>query len=204
MDMRKNVEAVKLDDIPLTDAHATQLDTALSLVVSATNATGEPTVIDLPVQENISTDPITFMTTDATKVRLMFDIVPTYAGSNDRVVGRGVALLGSVKPSLGSKRITLQGDVSVPIMSATTLEIIGSVNFNFLIITPFSHPNMSITENHMYWKSMTSTMVIGHRGEFGFGFLPFCALLTSVKVWVRTWLLASHCSWARTRFRYGP
>ncbi|TKA69425.1 hypothetical protein B0A49_04766 [Cryomyces minteri] len=164
MDMRKDIVAVKLDNIPLADAHATQLDTALSVVVSASGATGEPTVIDLPVQENISTDPISFTTMDATKVKLLFDIVPTYAGSNDRIVGRGVALLSSIKPSIGSKRITLQGDVSVPIVAANTLEVIGSVNFNFLIITPFSHPNMTITENHTYWKQMTSTRIIGHRG----------------------------------------
>ncbi|KAF2461185.1 Glycerophosphoryl diester phosphodiesterase family-domain-containing protein [Lineolata rhizophorae] len=164
MDQRKNVQTVKLDDIPLADAHATQLDTALSVVVSASGASGEATVIDLPVQENISTDPITFMTKDAGKVKLLFDIVPTYAGANDRIVGRGVALLSSVKPSVGSKRISLQGDVSVPIMAANTLDVIGSVNFNFLVITPFQHPNMSITEQHTYWKSITSTMVIGHRG----------------------------------------
>ncbi|KAF2471964.1 GDPD-domain-containing protein [Lindgomyces ingoldianus] len=164
MDTRKDVPAVKLDDIPLADAHATQLDTALSVVVSASGATGEPTVIDLPVQENICTEPITFMTTDATKVKLLFDIVPTYAGSKDRIVGRGVALLSSIKPTIGSKRITLQGDVKVPIIAATTLDVIGSVNFNFLIITPFTHPNMSITEQHTYWKKMSSTQIIGHRG----------------------------------------
>ncbi|KAF2496339.1 GDPD-domain-containing protein [Lophium mytilinum] len=164
MDIRKNVAAVQLDNIPLSDAHSTQLDTALSVVVSATGASGEPTIIDLPVQENICTDPITFMTTNAAGVKLLFDIVPTYAGSKDRIVGRAVALLSSIKPSIGSNRITLQGDVKVPIIAAATLEVIGSVNFNFLIITPFTHPNMSITEQHTYWKSMTSTMVIGHRG----------------------------------------
>lgn len=164
MDTRKDIPAVKLDDIPMADAHATQLDTALSVVVSATGAAGEPTIIDLPVQENISTEPITFMTTDATKVKLLFDIVPTYAGSKDQIVGRAVALLSSIKPSVGSRRITLQGDVKVPIVAATTLDVIGSVNFNFLIITPFSHPNMAISEDHTYWKKMASTMVIGHRG----------------------------------------
>src|SRR5690606_3656520 len=81
-----------------------------------------------------------------------------------QMVGRGVALLSSIKPSVGSQRITLQGDVKVPIMAATTLDVIGSVNFNFLIITPFSHPNMIVTEDHTYWKKMASTMVIGHRG----------------------------------------
>ncbi|KAK7547255.1 Glycerophosphoryl diester phosphodiesterase family-domain-containing protein [Phyllosticta citricarpa] len=166
MDVRKHIEPVKLDDIPITEAHATQLDTALSVVVSAHGANGEPTVIDLPVQENISTDPITFNTKDVAKVKLLFDIVPTYAGSKERVVGRAVALLSSIKPNVGSNRMTLKGDVSVPIVAANTLDVIGSVNFNFLIITPFSHPNLSITENHTYWKSMaaTSTMVIGHRG----------------------------------------
>jgi glycerophosphodiester phosphodiesterase len=164
MDIRKDIPAVKLEDIPLADAHATQLDTALSVVVSASGADGEPTVIDLPVQDNIATEPITFKTTDVSKVKVLFDIVPTYAGSNDRVVGRGVALLSTIKTSIGSKRISLQGDMKVPIVAASTLDVIGAVNFNFLIITPFQHPSMSVTEQHTYWKKMASTMVIGHRG----------------------------------------
>ena len=173
MDMRKAIEAVKLDRIPFADAHHTQLDTALSVVVSATGANGEPSIVDLPVQDNISTDPIVFTAIDATKVKLLFDIVPTYAGSKDKIVARGVALLSSIKPFIGSKRITLQGDVTVPIVAAHNLDVIGSVNFNFLVITPFQHPNMSITENQTYWKSMTSTMVIGHRGN-GSIILAFC------------------------------
>ncbi|KAF2638123.1 glycerophosphodiester phosphodiesterase GDE1 [Massarina eburnea CBS 473.64] len=162
---KKPISAVTLDAIPWADAHATQLDAALSIVVRATGATGEPEVVDLPVNENISTEPIAFMTTDISKVKLMFDIVPTYAGSHVQPVGRAVALLSTIKTKIGSKRIPLQGDVKVPIVAASTLDVIGSVNFNFLVITPFKHPNLSITEHHTYWKKMTSsTMVIGHRG----------------------------------------
>lgn len=201
MDMRKSIEPVHLDRIPLANAHSTQLDTALSVVVSASEASGEPSIIDLPVHENVNTDPIVFMAMDATKVKLLFDIVPTYAGTNDQIVGRGVALLSSIKPSIGSKRITLQGDVSVPIIAAATLDVIGSVNFNFLIITPFKHPNMTITENQTYWKSMTSTMVIGHRGDLVLGFLFWGALLIYPKVWARTWLPESRCSLAKIPFR---
>jgi glycerophosphodiester phosphodiesterase len=164
MDTRKTVSAVNLDRIPLANAHSTQLDTALSIVVSAAGAKGEPEIIDLPVQDNISTEPIVFLAPDATKVKLLFDLVPTYAGSRERVFGRGVALLSSIKPSVGSKRITLQGDTTVPIIAANTLEVIGTVVFNFLVITPFKHPRMSISEQQTYWKSMASTMVIGHRG----------------------------------------
>ncbi|KAI2632696.1 glycerophosphodiester phosphodiesterase GDE1 [Hypomontagnella submonticulosa] len=163
MDMRKNIEPVKLDRVPLTSAHTNQLDTALSIVVSAQGAQGEPTVIDLPIQENISTEPILFTTTDASNVRLLFDIVPTYSGNEKNKVGRAVALLSSVRPSIGAKRMNLQGDVCVPIMGAN-LEVIGAVNFNFLIITPFSHPNMEINSQQTYWKKLSSTMVFGHRG----------------------------------------
>ena len=201
MDMRKSTEPVHLDRIPLANAHSTQLDTALSVVVSASEASGEPSIIDLPVHENVNTDPIVFMAMDATKVKLLFDIVPTYAGTNEQIVGRGVALLSSIKPNIGSKRITLQGDVSVPIIAAATLEVIGSVNFNFLIITPFRHPNMTITENQTYWKSMSSTMLIGHRGDLVLGFLFWGALLIYAKVWARMWLLESRCSLAKILFR---
>ncbi|QSZ36134.1 hypothetical protein DSL72_007259 [Monilinia vaccinii-corymbosi] len=164
MDMRKNIPAVKLENIPFSEAHSTQLDTALSVVISAKGATGEPTTIDLPIQDNISTDPIVFTTPDASKVKLYFDIVPTYAGSEKHKIGRGMAMLSSIRPTIGLKRMNLQGDVTVPIISKDTMEDIGTVNFNFLVITPFSHPEMGVTAQQTYWKELSSTMVIGHRG----------------------------------------
>ncbi|KAI9870971.1 MAG: Glycerophosphocholine phosphodiesterase, partial [Watsoniomyces obsoletus] len=143
MDARKNVKAVNLDRIPLVNAHSTQLDTALSIVVSAKGAEGEAEVIDLPVHDNISTEPIVFHTAAPGKTKILFDLVPTYAGTRDKVVGRGVALLSSITTSLGSKKMPLKGDLTVPIVSSGDLDVIGSVTFNFLIITPFKHPNMS-------------------------------------------------------------
>jgi glycerophosphodiester phosphodiesterase len=166
MDMRKPAAAVSLDRIPIASAHSTQLDTALSIVISASGAHGEPEIIDLPIQDSVSTEPITFYAADPTKVKLLFDLIPTYAGSKDQVVGRGVALLSSIKPSVGSHRISLKGDSTVPIVAASTLEVIGSLTFNFLIVTPFSHPKMSIKGDKTYWKSVTAPMVIGHRGDY--------------------------------------
>ncbi|KEY66954.1 hypothetical protein S7711_05074 [Stachybotrys chartarum IBT 7711] len=163
MDMRKHLEAVTLDHVPLNAAHSTLLDTALSIVISADGAQGEPTIIDLPVQENISTEPIVFTTKDATKVKLLFDLVPTYSGNERNKIGRAAALLSSVKPTIGTRRMNLQGDVCVPIISSS-FDIIGSVNFNFSVITPFHHPNMEITSRQTYWKKLASTMLIGHRG----------------------------------------
>ncbi|KFY43651.1 hypothetical protein V495_03865 [Pseudogymnoascus sp. VKM F-4514 (FW-929)] len=164
MDMRKTNDAVNLEKIPIAEAHSTQLDTALSILVSAVGAEGDQTTIDLPVQENIATEPFTFLTNDPSKVKLMFDLVPTYSGNQKNKLGRAVALLSSIRSTVGSKRANLAGDLSVPIVAADTLEVLGTVNFNFLIITPFSHPNMEITETQTYWKSLQNPMVIGHRG----------------------------------------
>ncbi|KAI2622609.1 Glycerophosphoryl diester phosphodiesterase family-domain-containing protein [Xylaria nigripes] len=163
MDMRKNVEPVKLDRVPLTEAHTNELDTALSVVISAQGAHGDPTTIDLPVHDNISTEPILFYTPDASQVKMFFDIVPTYSGDEKKKIGRAVALLSSVRPNLGSSRMNLQGDVCVPIMGSN-LEVIGAVNFNFLVITPFAHPSMEINSQRTYWKKLAPTMLIGHRG----------------------------------------
>ena len=168
VDTRKTRPAVKLEKIPLSHAHSTQLDTALSLVVSARNATGEPTIIDLPVQHTLSTDdPIVFETADMNNVHLLFDIVPTYSGRHDHKVGRAVALLSTVKQSLGRSRVSLQGGVQVPILSANAdAEVIGTIDFEFMVITPFVHEGIGVAADKTYWKSVTGPRVIGHRGEF--------------------------------------
>ena len=171
MDMRKSGQAVNLDHIPMTNASSTQLDTALSIVISAKGAEGEPEIIDLPIQDNVATEPIVFHAVDPSKVKILFDLIPTYAGNHEKIVGRGVALLSSIKANIGAKRMPLQGDLSVPIMAAGNLEVIGSVTFNFLVVTPFSHPKMSVSQESTYWKKIAQTMVIGHRG-MGKNFAP--------------------------------
>lgn len=163
LDEGKDLAPISLENISINDAHATQLDTALSLVVSAQGASGEPTIIDLPIQEEISTSPMTFMTKDIGRVKLMFDLVPTYSGATDKRIARAVALLSSIKPGVGNNRSSLQTDLSVPLLAGPDFDIIGSINFNFLVITPFKHPQLDISEEKTYWTK-SSTMVIGHRG----------------------------------------
>ncbi|KAI5804158.1 glycerophosphocholine phosphodiesterase-like protein Gde1 [Peziza echinospora] len=165
VDTRKAQPAVRLEKIPLSHAHTTQLDTALSLVVSARNAKGETTIIDLPVHHNLSDDPIVFETSDINNVHLLFDIVPTYSGRPDQKIGRAVALLSTIKQSLGRSRVSLQGGVQVPILSANAdADVIGTIDFEFMVITPFEHEGIGIAADKTYWKSMAGPKVIGHRG----------------------------------------
>lgn len=162
-DVRKNVSPVQLDQVPLANVHSTQLDTALSLVVSASGASGDANIIDLPTEQE-SNEPIVFLTDDVSKAKLFFDIVPTYSGNDRHILGRAVAMLDSVRSAIGPSRSSLEQNVSIPILQINTLDVIGMVRFEFLIVLPFEHPKMAVHKSLTYWKSFTTTRVIGHRG----------------------------------------
>jgi glycerophosphodiester phosphodiesterase len=165
-DVRKPTFAtpVSFDKVPLTKAIPTHLDAALSLVVTAKGAEGDPYVFDLPFHEMQATDSLVFYATDPEKVQLLFDIVPTYAGNKDKIVGRAIALLSSVRTNVGRGRSSLHGGVTLPIIEGASLNVIGTISFEFIAVTPFEHPNMNIGPNSTYWKSLITTRVIGHRG----------------------------------------
>jgi glycerophosphodiester phosphodiesterase len=164
-DMRRVDNPVHLDRVPYSRAHSTQLDTALSLVVSAQNCTGEATSIDLPIPDyGLSTEPLSFCTDNIENARIYFDIVPTYSANRMKVLGRAVAMLSSLSSMLGPKKRSLHETVTLPIIESETLEVLGTVKFGFLIVTPFDHPNMGIEKSATYWKSLITTRVIGHRG----------------------------------------
>ena len=165
-DVRKSISVtpITLDTLPLTKAIPTHLDAALSLVVTAKGAEGEPYIFDLPFHDSQATESLVFYTSNPEKVQLLFDIVPTYAGNREKIVGRAVALLSSVRTNVGRGRSSLQGGVTLPIVEGTSLHVIGTISFEFTTITPFQHPNMSIGPNTTYWKSLITSRVIGHRG----------------------------------------
>lgn len=163
-DSRRQSSPVQLDKVPIAEAGTTRLDTALSLVVSARHAEGDATTFDLPLGDSPTTDPMLFTCVDPEKTQLLFDIVPTYAASGTKVLGRAVALLSTIKTKVGSQRASLWGAVTVPIMEADNLGVIGTLEFEFSIVTPFSHSQMIIEKESTYWKSLMTTRVIGHRG----------------------------------------
>ncbi|CAN6613069.1 glycerophosphocholine phosphodiesterase Gde1p [Trichomonascus vanleenenianus] len=165
-DRRETDGVLKLDRVPYSKAHSTQLNTALSLVVSATNCLDEPSIVDLPLSESQATEPISFYI-DVDKlddVRLYFDIVPTYSGNRKKIIGRAVAMLKNIYTSIGKQMRSLHRTLTVPIVESETLDVLGSISFGFMVVTPFEHPNMGIEKSSTYWKSLITTRVIGHRG----------------------------------------
>ncbi|CAI2163526.1 15600_t:CDS:10 [Funneliformis geosporum] len=156
-DTRKNNVPVELYNTSIS----MMPPTLISLVVSAKNATGEPAIMDLPVNKTVI-DPIMFYSSNIDEVILTFDIVPAF-GTKKQSIGRACALLSSVKTSSGSQHSSLMGYVTVPILGMGTLEVIGRVIFEFLIVKPFKNENLAVGNKHTYRRSFT-TKVIGHRG----------------------------------------
>lgn len=208
-DTRNTKPSVSLNNVPVSKVSSTELDTALSLIVSCSDDLAEtPIILDLPLDANL--DSINFKVPfkcDGSHV-VFFDIVPTYGsvplrhadntsfnnedkkfypnhgnsylydsqssisshGSNpkdqksSKILGRAVALLGKTSASVGINRRSLNDMVTIPIIANESLDILGTLTFEYMMVTPFDHPKMSLGRTETYWKSLVSTRVIGHRG----------------------------------------
>lgn len=163
-DRREDGKVLDLARVPYSKAHSTQLDTALSLVVSGEKCEGDPFIYDLPLSDGQPTEPIAFYVNpeDLDDVRLYFDLVPTYSGR--KKLGRAVALLKNIYTPLGKQKRSLHQTLTAPIIECETLDVLGHIKFGFLIVTPFEHAQMGIEKSSTYWKSLITTRVIGHRG----------------------------------------
>ncbi|SCU94647.1 LANO_0E07514g1_1 [Lachancea nothofagi CBS 11611] len=199
---KDNSAAVSFNKVPLSKVSSTELDTALSLVITCPDdLNSSPAVLDLPLDDNLESVHFTVPFKEDSSHMLYFDIVPTYGyhamkiinsshdlnpnsssesvhdnisqGLNDsrqtgarhsKILGRAVALLDRGTMSVGPKRISLSEARTIPIIESETLEILGTVKYETIIVKPFVHPNVSLGRGETYWKSLVSTRVIGHRG----------------------------------------
>lgn len=178
-DLRKPIE---LNTISMSQTFFTELDTALSLVITCQDLANHkyvevPVVIDLPLedQHGSATDPISFKLSENVlpkDVAITFDIVPTYqfptalkpGSAKAKVLGRGVVMLRDVYTPVGKNMRLLHNAASVPILEQDSLEVLGTLQFEYTCVTPFVHPQLSISRSDTYWKQLVSTRVIGHRG----------------------------------------
>ncbi|KAI9024269.1 Glycerophosphoryl diester phosphodiesterase family-domain-containing protein [Phycomyces nitens] len=151
-------------------------DKRLSIAVSATNATGEFPILDLPTSNQhhlLHPDPIVLFTSRPEDVVLRFDVIETF-GSNpsNSILARGTSVLtgdslySKTKAFKGSAggNTSLRGQQTVPLVHSQSLEYAGSLGFEYFVVTPFSHPKMTVGDRYTYYKSV-DTKVIGHRGS---------------------------------------
>ncbi|KAI8986544.1 Glycerophosphoryl diester phosphodiesterase family-domain-containing protein [Pilobolus umbonatus] len=146
----------------------------LSLSISATNATGEFPIIDLPVDQNVAfhPEPVVLFTTKVEDVTVRFDLIETFESSRQsQVLARGTSILTGdsiFSKSKGFKgptdKASLRGHQTVPLVQSKDLDCIGTLGFEYFVVTPFIHKNMKIGDRYTYYKSV-DTQVIGHRGS---------------------------------------
>lgn len=124
-------------------------------------------IIHLPPLEDLTNHPIIFETTDPRGAQIMFKIVRlrSFTGGTPEVIGSGVAILSSLRERLAPKHESLVRDHTIPIIAKDTLSVLGSVTFNFLIITPFTHVEAPLVATHGFWRDDRRTEVVGHRGS---------------------------------------
>ncbi|KAL6451682.1 GDE1 Glycerophosphocholine phosphodiesterase GDE1 [Candida maltosa Xu316] len=172
-DLRDDNPPIELNKVSLAKSFATELDTALSLSITCRNKlTNEPieppVIVDLPLEDfhGSATDPISFKLSNnllLDNVIITFDLIPTYQ-IEKKIVGRAIAILNTAYTKVGPNLRSLHNNISVPIIEATNLDILGLIRFEYLQVLPFSHESMTIGRSDTYWKQLVSTRVIGHRG----------------------------------------
>jgi glycerophosphoryl diester phosphodiesterase/ankyrin repeat protein len=176
-DLRDITPAIELYKIPLSKIHSTELDSALSIVISPSNIPDQPSYpLALPLDDNhgSSTDPITFHLNgqDPLDTLIYFDIIPTFdvemsdsKHKSKKVLGRAVAILKNMYTSVGPNKRSLFNCVKIPILEVNTLEVLGTIKFEILIVKSFEENGKIPADADIYWKSLVRPRLIGHRGN---------------------------------------
>lgn len=185
-DVRNNQKSINLIESISPVNPFSELDSALSLVISCEQDPKKNSItMDLPLDDAVETIKFKVPITENSEYTLRFDIVRTYdenvsqldkkfeniqnnsddiESNNQSIVGRGVAIVAKSYASVGINKRLLDDRVKIPIMCQQTLQILGELRFEYMIVTPFYHPTMKNGLEETYWKKLVSTRVIGHRG----------------------------------------
>ena len=133
-------------------------------------------IVQLPVMEDLSNDPLCFTTPEPESLNLIFNIYPANASTEnkDSLIGSAIAMIGKLKQGLGSKRESLVRNFTIPILKEDTLAYIGSVTFYFLVVAPYPHLRAEPHDRQEFKLGNNGEpTVIGHRGAiYGFDNLP--------------------------------
>ncbi len=140
-------------------------DISLSVKISAIGASGSTSLIHLPILNDTTNYPYLFTTTDLDKVKLVFSLFKSNLDTQDgEHIGGAVALLAELKSGLGPDRESFIRNYTIPILDIGSLEPIGVITFDFLVVKPFLNPNDRPIAPHEFWNRAARTQIIGHRG----------------------------------------
>lgn len=167
LNLYKKTPAVHLIPELFHDPSALYPESWFSLGISAIYATGPNSIIQLPVLEDATNMPLIFTTEDMSKAKLVFELyrADSKAPNGLKLIGSGIALLGSLGQGLGKTRSSLNIDYTIPILSKESLKFIGELTFTFIVSTPIVLQDTPPIVTEELWHENGPTKVVGHRGE---------------------------------------
>ncbi|PVH72793.1 hypothetical protein DL98DRAFT_595678 [Cadophora sp. DSE1049] len=130
--------------------HSPYPETGFSIEVDAIGATGAAHMVQLPQLYDANNHPI-HKECPQTEGRL-------------KHIGTAVALLDSLKGGLDATRESLVRSYTVPIIEKDSMDFIGTVVFDFLLVKPFPSTSLSVPMSQDILKGGGITKVVGHRG----------------------------------------
>lgn len=140
---------------------------SFSVEISALGATGL-SEIKLPILNDTTNELCVLLSHDPSAAKIISRIFEERMDSAGKgvLISTAIALLRHLKECLGSKLESLVEDYTLPILEKDSIEFIGTVTFDCLIVTPYPHPHADATliEPHEIWNPNGPTQVVGHRG----------------------------------------
>ncbi|KAI1279211.1 Glycerophosphoryl diester phosphodiesterase family-domain-containing protein [Xylaria sp. FL0933] len=130
------------------------------------SAAGQTHRVRLPILDDRSNVPLTFVFPKGAELQVAFKIFrdDPEEGKDGVLVCGGTALLESNKLLFGATRQSLVREHTVSLLESTTLDIAGSILFTYVVAKPFAHlqsPRYSVAELK---NSGRPAALIGHRG----------------------------------------
>lgn len=167
LDTYRPITAVDMAPYVWPDPYNPQREADFCVEVRAINGDQSRNVVQLPILEDRANKPWLFLTNDAKVFKLAFNIhhSATSAHNGNSLIGSAVALLDSLKQGLGPARESLIRNFTIPVLHKDTLDLIGTVTFYFLVMTPFPHPDpKQVIEQKLSFSGGDEFPIIGHRG----------------------------------------
>lgn len=164
----KPITAVDMSPYVWPDRYDAQREAEFYLEIRALNESQATNVVQLPILEDMTNKPWRFVTNNAKDFKLAFNIhhSKTSAHKGNSLIGSAIALLENLKQGFGPARESLIRNFTIPVLGKDTLDLIGTVTFSFLIVTPFPQPEPNpATDQKLAFSSSHSIPIIGHRGK---------------------------------------
>ncbi|KAL8816565.1 MAG: hypothetical protein Q9191_008307 [Dirinaria sp. TL-2023a] len=138
-----------------------------ALRINAICAIGPTLLIRLPVLGDHINDPWWFHGDSTNRAGFVFNLVRLNDQYHDNatLIASGSAILEDLERGFSSKHESLNRDYTIPLLQTDGSQFAGTVTFSFLQIRGFPCQDIRVEAKAGFWKTGTSTQVVGHRGS---------------------------------------